>query len=242
MEIQKLTLLQKKLRRKILEIVYKANTSHLGSCFSAIDAIEAIYSVKKKNERFVLSNGHAGVALYAVLEQHGLFKNPKIEKTTNIHPDRNLKKGIFVSTGSLGQGLPIAVGIALSDRKKNVYCMISDGETTEGSIWESLRIAIEQKIENLKIILIANGWGAYGAIDLSRLYKRITAFGYNPLLVNGHTIEEIERALRKISHKKPLFIFAKTTVEQLPFLEGQAAHYHVMSKEEFRGGMEILQK
>ena len=240
MFITNLTKEQKTLRRRILEITYKAHTSHLGSCLSAIDAIEAMYIVKKKDERFVLSNGHAGVALYAVLEKHKLLRNPKIGSNLNIHPDRNLKNGIFVSTGSLGQGLPIALGIALSNRNKNVYCMISDGETSEGSIWEALRIGIDKQVENLKIVLNANGWGAYDPIDLSRLYKRIESFGYNPLIAKGHNIKKLITALRKKAHKKPSFIFAKTTVEQLPFLEKQDAHYYVMNKEDFEEGIKLL--
>src|SRR3989338_6545526 len=105
--IMKLTSEQKYLRLRIIEISYKAQFSHLGSCLSAIDIIDAIYKVKKRDERFVLSCGHAGVALYAVLQRHGLMCDTDISKL-HIHPDMNPQFCIDISTGSLGQGLPIA--------------------------------------------------------------------------------------------------------------------------------------
>src|SRR3990167_2725344 len=171
--IKKLNSEQKKLRIRILELSNESHLSHLGSCLSAVDLIDAIYKIKKKDEKFILSNGHAGIALYSVLEKYGYFKNPNDIKKLNIHPDMNIKHGIYVSTGSLGQGLPIALGMALADRKKNIYCMLSDGECAEGSIWEALRVANENKLYNLKIIINANGWGAYDKINLVSLIKRI---------------------------------------------------------------------
>src|SRR3990167_11062130 len=160
MNIKNLNSEQKALRLRIIDMSFQRNLSHIGSCLSAVDIIDAIYKVKKRNEKFVLSNGHAGIALYAILEKNKIL-SPSITKKLNIHPDRNKKIGIDVSTGSLGHGLPIALGIALANRNKHVYCIISAGECTEGSIWETLRIASDKKVSNLKIILNANGWGAY---------------------------------------------------------------------------------
>ena len=133
----KLTSEQKYLRRRIIEISYKAKFSHLGSCLSAVDIIDAMYKVKKKNERFILSCGHAGIALYVVLQKYGMMRDSDISRL-RIHPDMNSRLGIDISTGSLGQGLPVAVGMALADRKRNVYCLVSDGECAEGSIWEGV--------------------------------------------------------------------------------------------------------
>lgn len=220
---------QKKLRRRILEISFKHKLSHLGSTLSAVDLIDAIYAVKKKNEKFVLSNGHAAVALYAVL---GL-------KKASVHPHRNKKTGIDVSTGSLGLGLSIALGLALAERKRRVYCMISDGECAEGIVWESFRIAQEQKLTNLKIILNANGWGAYDPIDLKSLIPKFRAFGLQVILVDGHKKPRIIKALNTKS-EKPLLVFAKTTVEQLPFLKAQGAHYYLMNKNDYNLAMEVL--
>ena len=253
--INKLTRAQKRLRRRILEISFKKGLSHLGSCLSAVDGIMAVYAVKKKNEKFVLSNGHAGVALYAVLGNYSY--------DFHVHPDRNSKQGIDVSTGSLGMGLPIAVGLALANRKKNVYVMVSDGEMSEGSMLEALRVAFEQRLSNLKIILNANGWSAYDKVNLSVLLKRIKAFCSQVIIIDGHDIEDLMKALKKrllrphacqagellhfvqsalamTNEAGPSIIFSKTTVEQLPFLKGQDSHYHIMTKEEYRLGMEMF--
>lgn len=237
--IENLSKEQKSTRRRIIEISHKLNVSHLGSCLSSIDLIDAIYQVKSKDEKFVLSNGHAGIAWYVILEKNGLLKKEAIEKL-HIHPDRDSSLGIDVSSGSLGQGLPIALGMALSSRKKNVYCTISDGECTEGSIWESLRIMQEQKVNNLKILINANGWGAYMSLSPDDLYKRLKGFVPNIKRVNGHKITEIIRRL-KTNDDNPIVIFAETLVDQLPFLKGQAAHYHIMSDEDFAQALEILQ-
>ncbi|MCL4416466.1 MAG: hypothetical protein M1268_00575 [Patescibacteria group bacterium] len=238
--LKKLTNEQKKLRIRILELSYQSNLSHLGSCLSAVDLIDAVYKTKKKDEKFILSNGHAGIAWYTVLEKYGCFKDTKIIKKLNIHPDRNIKYGIYVSTGSLGQGLPIALGMALADRKNNIYCMISDGECTEGSVWETLRVGWEKKVCNLKIILNANGWSAYNRVDLSYLVKRIKAFGYEIQKVDGHDSKKILESLKKNHDSKPTLLFAYTSVEQFPFLKGQDAHYYILKKEDYEAAIRSL--
>lgn len=231
---------QKNIRSRIIEISYRKGLSHLGSCLSSVDIIDTIYEIKHKDDKFVLSNGHAGVALYAVLEKNGLIKNPKTSEKLYIHPDRNPKIGIDVSTGSLGQGLPIALGLALSNKQKNAYCIVSDGECTEGSIWESLRIATDHKVDNLKIVVNANGWGAYGPISTSILLKRLKAFGCMVISVDGHDKKALSKALKKKSINKPSIIFAKTEVEQFEFLKGQDAHYKIMKKKDYNKALEIL--
>lgn len=237
--IKKLSAEQKALRRRILELSHKLSFSHIGSCLSAVDLINTVYKVKHKNEIFVLSNGHAGVALYTVLEKYGYIKKETSE-SLRVHPDRNIKHGIHVSTGSLGQGLPIALGMAIAKREKNVYCMISDGECAEGSIWESFRLAEELKLENLVTLINANGWGAYDPIQISNLIKRVSAFGGHVIEVDGHDEKVLFRSLNRRRKNKPLVIFAKTTVEQLPFLNGLDAHYYVMKQEDFEVAMEKL--
>ncbi|EKE14752.1 MAG: hypothetical protein ACD_12C00312G0009 [uncultured bacterium] len=223
---------QKRIRKTLLGMINHNHVSHIGSCLSAIDIIDTIYLVKDKREKFILSNGHAGAALYIILEKYGYLKNPDLSKL-NVHPDRNPKIGIDVSTGSLGQGLPIALGMALADRSKNVYCMISDGECTEGSIWESLRVIHDMNIYNLKIIVNSNGWGGYGPISRKDLIKRFKGFGYNLFLINGHKTSEIIRAL-KAKNSKPVVIFAKTSSEQFNFLKGLDAHYYVMNDNDYQ--------
>lgn len=149
------------LKKRILEISYRHKLSHLGSCLTAVDIIKEIYEQKRPEDRFVLSSGHAGLALYVVLEAYGGRNAEEIFNHHGVHPDRCRECGIDCSAGSLGHGLPIAVGMALSDRNKNVYALISDGECAEGSIWEAVRIKKETSLTNLKIYLNHNGYAAY---------------------------------------------------------------------------------
>lgn len=235
----KLTPEQKYIRRKIIEISHEGRFSHLGSCLSVADIIYSIYEIKNRDERFILSSGHAGIALYVILEKHGLMKASVI-KDLAIHPDRNPALGIDLSTGSLGHGLPVALGMALADRRKNVYCVLSDGECAEGSVWEALRIGLEQQLANLKIVINANGWGAYCPISLPGLIGRIKGFGYTVKTVDGHSIGKLTAALRTVIKNQPLAIVAKTNVEQFPFLKGQDAHYYIMNEEDYKLAMETL--
>lgn len=237
--LQSLSKAQKLTRMRIVELTFRSSLSHLGSCLSSVDLIDAVYKIKKNQEKFVLSNGHAGKALYSILEKYGKIKDPNISEKLGVHPDRDESLGIDVSTGSLGQGLPIALGMAIANRKENVYCMISDGECSEGSIWEALRIAADKKINNLKIIVNANGWGAYDSISLNNLIKRFEGFGYSIKRVNGHNFEDICEVLGSPA-AKPTIIFGETTVEQLPFLKGQDAHYYVMTEDNYINAIELL--
>lgn len=241
LHLKKLDKEQRRLRKRILELTHESHLSHLGSCLTAVDLIDAVYKIKNDDEKFVLSNGHAGIALYSVLEKYGHFKDPKIIKKLNIHPDMNPEHGIHVSTGSLGQGLPIALGMALADKTKNVYCLLSDGECTEGSIWEALRVAWETKAYNLKIIINANGWSAYNKVNLPYLIKRIKAFGYQVQKIDGHDSKAIIQALKEREPKQPSLLFAYTIVEQFTFLKGQDAHYYIMKQEDFDRAMKLLE-
>lgn len=199
------------LKRRILDISYKYKLSHLGSCLTAVDIIEEIFNQKKPEERFVLSSGHAGLALYVVIEKHLGIDAESIFNHHGVHPDRCSKCKLDCSTGSLGQGLPIAVGMALSDRSKNVYCLVSDGECAEGSIHEAMKVKQKESLTNLKVYINVNGWSAYqqsqeGWID----------YDY------GHLAN------------------IKYTQDEIPFLKAQDAHYHVMTEEEYRGGTTTL--
>lgn len=196
------------LKKRILEISYKHQLSHLGSCISAVEIIDEIYRKKHDNEKFILSAGHAALALYVVNEWYYKIDAEKTFQHHGVHPDRCKKCRLDCSTGSLGQGLPIALGIALANRKKKVYCLISDGECAEGSVWETLRLKSDLKVNNLKVYVNINGWGAYGSINKRILAKRLKSFASN--------------------------IFLRyTTVNQLPFLKGQSAHYHIMNENDY---------
>lgn len=238
---KKLNKEQKYLRRRILELSFNSRLSHLGSCLTAVDLIDAVYEIKKAEDKFVLSNGHAGIAWYTVLEKYGYIKSPQKITNFHIHPDRNIECKIHVSTGSLGQGLPIALGMALANRHKNLYCMLSDGECAEGSIWEAFRVIYETKAHNLKIVINANGWSAYDRVNLASLVRRIKGFGFKVQETDGHDSKSIIAALKEKNTKKPTLLFAYTEVEQFPFLKGQDAHYYVMKQDDYDLAMQLLE-
>lgn len=243
LKISELTAEQIQLRRQILEVSHLHHYSHLGSCLTMVDLIYAIHQVKKTQDIFVLSNGHAALAYYAVLEKLGILTRDEADGLM-VHPDAWPEKQIMVSSGSLGQGLPIAAGWALADRHRNIYCSISDGECMEGSIWEALRITAEQQLTNLCVVINANGWGAYRTIDLSRLKKQFKALGFAILSAPGHDLVALKSAIKKhqklASEGKLAVIFAKTQVHQFSFLTGQAAHYQVMSDAEYQLALKAL--
>lgn len=234
-----LTTNQKRLRKRLLEISYLRKQSHLGSCLTSIDLIDAVYQIKNKNDVFVLSCGHAAFAWYVVLEKYGFLKEKEMLKL-NVHPDRNPSLGIEVSTGSLGQGLPIAVGMALADANRNIYCLISDGECAEGSIWESLRIIKDKKINNLKLIVNANGWGAYDPINIEDLKKRLQGFGFNIQTVLGHNIDQVKNMLLKMQSQSSDILFAQTNNNQFPFLKDLDAHYYTMTETDYQLAVKLL--
>lgn len=161
----------KDLKTKILKISYKKGSTHLTSCLTAVDIIEEIFKVKKKDEKFVLSCGHAGLALYVVLG-----KGSKIFDHHGTHPDRCKKCKLDYSTGSLGHGIGGALGMALANRSKNVYVLISDGESNEGSVFEALRIKHDLKVDNLKVYCNINGTTALGKVNRRLLEKKLKLF------------------------------------------------------------------
>ena len=165
-----------KLSKRILEISIKHNLSHLGSCFTALPIIYEIYSKKKLEDKFILSSGHAGLALYVVLEHFYNVNAEYLLETHGIHPERDLENFIDVSTGSLGLGITIASGMALSNPKIGVYWLISEGESAAGRIWEDLRFLDENEIKNIKVYANINGWAAYKRVDTQKLSDRLKSF------------------------------------------------------------------
>lgn len=200
------------LHKRILDISYKYNLSHLGSCLTAVDIIDSIYAKKEPKDKFVLSSGHAGLALYVVLEKYGFGDAEIIFAHHGVHPDWCRECHIDCSAGSLGHGLPIALGMALANNKRRVYCLISDGECAEGSIWEALNIFESTRPKNLFLHVNLNGWGAYHKINSNALENTILA--HIPSMTDH-------------------VFFYRTNVEMYPFLKGQDAHYHVMNKDEY---------
>lgn len=166
----------KTLLQRIIDVTYTEKVSHLSSTLSAAPILEEIYDKRAEDEVFILSNGHAGLALYCLLEQrYGINASAMLHKH-GIHPGKDLDNHLYCSTGSLGSGLPIAVGHALATPNKKVYCMISDGECAEGSIWESLAFITKHPVDNLEVYANINGMGAYDSIDIDYLVRRLQAF------------------------------------------------------------------
>jgi transketolase len=164
------------IEKRIIEISYKLKLTHISAYLTACNLIDGIYSTKKKDEPFILSQGHAFAALAVVLEKYEGQDAEKLVAKYMTHPTRNMEEGIWCSTGSLGQGLTVAVGMALADRTKDVYVLTSDGEMCEGCCWEALKIAADQHLENLKVTVNANGFSAYNKVDVDLLDLRMQYF------------------------------------------------------------------
>ena len=203
------------LKKRLIKLLYDHNEEHVGSCLSCIDIIDNIYSRKKPDDVFVLSNGHAAYALYCVLEKYLNVNADELVKKHQGHPNIDRENGIYCSTGSLGQGITIAVGSAIASPHKNVYVTISDGECAEGSIWESLRYIEEYVVKNIEVHVNANGYACYDAIDTDYLERRLKAF-------------------------LPNIFFHRTNVSELSFLRGLEAHYIKLTKEMYEKGLEEL--
>ena len=162
--------------KRIIDITYEQKISHLSSSLSAWPIIHEIYDHKKDDEIFILSSGHAGLALYCEIEHRTGIDAVSLLKKHSIHPKRDVENGIWCSTGSLGSGITIAVGHALADRSKNVYCLITDGEAAEGCVWESLRFIHANKLDNMHVYVNVNGQSAYEYLDNEYLINRLKAF------------------------------------------------------------------
>lgn len=154
------------LHKRILEISKKHGLSHLGSNLTAVNIIDYIYRKRKLNEPFILSSGHAGLALYVVLEKyHAWLDAEDLYLKHGTHPNRDIEDCIWCSTGSLGWGLGISAGMALADRSRNVHALISDGEMWEGIVYETANVMHRYKLDNLKVHLNFNGWSAYHLVS-----------------------------------------------------------------------------
>jgi len=197
------------LRNRILEIAYKHKLGHLGSYLSAVDIIEEIYNYKKPEDIFILSSGHAALALYVVLEKYEGRNAEELFLKHGGHPHLDEANGIYCSTGSLGLGITVAVGRALANKNRKVHVLISDGESAEGSVWEALRFIKENNLSNIEVYVNVNGYAAYDKVDVKYLVDRLKVF-------------------------LPTINIRYTSVNQYPFLRGLNAHYHVMSEEDYK--------
>ena len=203
----------KYLRRDVLKLALEEGGGHLGGSFSQIEIMVSLFGkIMSEEDKFILSKGHASSPLYVLLREKGL--NPKI----STHPDIDEKNGIVCTTGSLGHGLPIAVGMALArkfkDKTGKIYVLMGDGELQEGTTWEALNIAVFQKLDNLVIIVDNNKLQALeevsNVVNFKNLKKVFTSMGCKTVEVDGHSFEELIPAFEKKHKNKPLLILANT--------------------------------
>ena len=221
------------LRRTILDQSRRANVGHIGSCLCVVDILAALFGDVLRvsspddpdRDRFVLSKGHAALALYSVLVQKGWISEAQLntfcgeDSLLGVHPEAALR-GIDFSTGSLGHGLSMAAGAALAARMqgsdRRVYCLISDAECNEGSVWEAAMFAAHHRLGHLTVVLDWNGQQALGrtadVLDSSNLRQRWDAFGWRTAEVDGHSVDDLVRALRTAGtvDAAPLIVLART--------------------------------
>ena len=208
----------KKIRQDILISSYKANACHLGSSLSCVEIlVNLYYNVLKKSEKkdiFIFSKASGVSALYAILADKGYFPKKKLVYYLKNYPLASKKvSGIIHSVGSIGHGLGVAVGIAFADKKRKVYCLISDGELNEGSTWEAILFAGHHKLNNLIVICDNNKLQACGytkdILDLYPLKDKFRAFNWQTERVDGHNLKELKNVFTKLSNK-PIMIIADT--------------------------------
>ncbi|HPU59142.1 MAG TPA: transketolase, partial [Candidatus Avimonas sp.] len=230
MDTQELKRKARDIRADIIRMLYKAQSGHPGGSLSCVEILLALYynvaNVDPKNpqmedrDRIVLSKGHACPALYAVLAHKGFFPREDLWKLRQIdshlqgHPDSRKTPGVDVNTGSLGQGVSVAVGIAVAAKylKKDyrVYAIIGDGECQEGLVWEAAMASAHYKLDNLTVILDHNRLQIDGSNDevmsIGDIVAKFEAFGFDCQKVDGHDIDAITAALNKKVSGKPKFI------------------------------------
>ena len=224
------------MRKNIVKMVTNAASGHPGGSLSCVEILNWLYfnemDVSKENvkstdrDRFVLSKGHATPVLYSILCEKGFISEEdlmtfrKINSKLQGHPNMNYVDGVDMSTGSLGQGLSVAVGMAMANKVDNndnrVYCLVGDGESQEGQIWEAAMAASHYKLDNLCAILDFNGLQIDG--DITKVMnptpfdKKYEAFGWNVVMCDGHSYDGLEKAFKEArnSKGKPTVIIATT--------------------------------
>jgi transketolase len=211
-------------RKEVLEFCREHHLQHVTSAFSIIEILNTIYNNKKPFDEVILSKGHACGALYPLLIKLG--HNPVISG----HPDIQVKEGIKCTTGSLGHGLPIAIGKCLMNRNRDVIVIIGDGECQEGTIWESALLASKYKLNNLLVIVDKNEQQCLGytndILPLGNLRAKFRAFGFDCIELNGHNTKSLKWAM-KMKCIKPRVIIANTIKGKgLKDIEGKSG-YHV---------------
>jgi transketolase len=259
-----------KMRFDILEMIGVGRAGHLGGSSSAAEIVAVLYfhtmRINPKNckdpsrDRFLLSKGHAVLAQYAALTEWGYIPRDELKKTKTLqgmlqgHPDMTRTPGIEAVTGSLGQGLSVAVGMALGLRldgsSSHIYVLLGDGELSEGQIWEAAMAAAFYKVDGLTAILDRNGIQATGPtrdiFDIPMIREKWTAFGWRCLEVDGHDVGAISDALdlARATKGKPTIIIANTVKGKcFSFAENNAAfHNSILTEEQYHTAIKDLER
>ena len=259
-------------RVDILEEVYNAKSGHICGAFSIADILTVLYfnemNIDAKipdspdRDRLVLSKGHASAAIYAVLAEKGYIDKEELKTFRNIdsnlqgHPDMNKVPGVDMTTGSLGQGLSAANGMALSSklgsRGYRVYCILGDGELQEGQVWEAAMTAEKYQLDNLCVIVDANELQLTDStmnvkgINYNDIEQKFRAFGFQTVVIDGHNIESIIRALTiaEMTKGKPTAIICKTIKGKgVSFMENQVDwHGKAPNDEEYEMAVKELKQ
>ncbi|MFS0774891.1 transketolase [Neobacillus sp. 3P2-tot-E-2] len=259
MDLQKIEAFRDEIRLKTLKELYHLGFGHYGGSLSIVEALAVLYGeVMKVNpedpkwedrDYFILSKGHGGPALYATLAAKGYFPE-EVLYTLNqngtalpSHPDKNLTPGVDMTTGSLGQGISAAVGVALSHKLSNMdnytYCIVGDGELNEGQCWEAAQFAAHHKLNQLFVLVDDNKKQLDGLtkdiIDPLDFVEKFKAFGFYTVRVDGRTLEQIYEAIEegKRQSEQPIAIILDTIKGQgVPYLEEKADNHHIRPSKE----------
>ena len=259
-----------KVRMGVIEGVYNAKSGHPGGSLSISDVLTYLYfaklNVDPKNpkwadrDRFVLSKGHCAPALYAVLAERGFFDKSELKKLRHIgamlqgHPDMKGTPGVDMSTGSLGQGISAAAGMALggklSSASYKVYTILGDGEIEEGQVWEAAMFSAHNKLDNLVAIIDNNGLQIDGKItDVCSpmpITDKFEAFGWHVITMNAHDFDDIERAFdeaEKINGKPVAIVMTSVKGKGVSFMENQVGwHGTAPNAEQYAQAMDELNK
>ncbi len=265
---EELQAISKDVRKGIIEAVYNAKSGHPGGSLSCADILTVLYFYQmninpeipdaKERDRFVLSKGHAAPALYSVLANRGFFDKSELKNLRKLdsilqgHPDMKHIPGVDMTTGSLGQGLSAANGMALSSKLNKegfrVYCLLGDGEIEEGQVWEAAMSAVHYKLDNLCVIVDNNNLQIDGTVENVMspypIDEKFKSFGFEVINIDGHDYDDIIKAFdvaRQIKGR-PTAIIAKTIKGKgVSFMENQVGwHGKAPNEEQYNIAMEDL--
>jgi transketolase len=252
-----------KFRRRILEMSQSVTALHIGGAFSCLEIVETIYFSLMRHgpgveqpDTFILSKGHGSLAQYVALEELGVLSREQMDRyckpggILGTHPDLGIP-GIEASTGSLGHGLGIGVGMALADKvfgqDRIVYVVLSDGELQEGSVWEVMLLAPTLRITNLVAVVDLNDFQSLGQTskihpNFYPVVDKVRAFGWETAEVNGHNTQQIHDAIRARKGQAPLMVLAKTVKGKgVSYMENVPIwHYRSPSPEEYQRALREL--